>query len=142
MGLVEEETLDQSKPVTKMAVRWRDLDPLGHVNHEVFLTYLEHTRDSWLDSVSNGKLGPADYVVARIEVDYRSEIQLEDGHVVGRCRLSETGNTSFRTDELLTLPDGTVAARARTVLVMWDSATKSARPITDQERIALAEEQP
>lgn len=138
MSTVGEQELDQTKPLSKMAVRWRDLDPLGHVNHEVFLTYLEHTRDSWLDSISGSKLGPADYVVARIEVDYMAEIRLEAGHVLGRCRLCTTGNSSFGTEETLSLPDGTVAARAKTVLVMWDAVAKVARAITDLEREWLA----
>jgi acyl-CoA thioester hydrolase len=138
MSTIEELEMAEIKPVTKMAVRWRDLDPLGHVNHEVFLTYLEHTRDSWLDTVSDARLGPANYVVARIEVDYMAEIRLEAGHVTGRCRLREMGNTSFKTDELLTLPDGTVAARAMAVLVMWDAGSKTSRALTDQEREALA----
>lgn len=141
MTLVREEALYRTRPQTRMSVRWRDLDPLGHVNHEVFLTYLEHTRDSWLDSVSDGKLGPADYVVARIEVDYKSEIALADKYILGECRLLDLGNTSFRTDETLILPDGEIAAQAKTVLVMWDGAKKTARPITDEERISLTEDQ-
>ena len=28
-------------------VRWRDVDALGHVNHAVFLTYLEEGRDAF-----------------------------------------------------------------------------------------------
>ena len=30
-----------------MNVRWRDLDALDHVNHAVFLTYLEEGRDAF-----------------------------------------------------------------------------------------------
>ena len=38
MGTVFERPVD---------VRWRDVDALGHVNHAVFLTYLEEARDAF-----------------------------------------------------------------------------------------------
>jgi acyl-CoA thioesterase FadM len=45
----------------------------GHVNHVVFLTYLEESRDEWL----GGRLGDPDrvwdWVVAHVEVDYRRQ---------------------------------------------------------------------
>ena len=31
----------------EVTVRWRDVDALGHVNHAVFLTYLEEGRDAF-----------------------------------------------------------------------------------------------
>ena len=33
-------------------VRWRDTDALGHVNHAVFLTYLEEARDAFYAEVT------------------------------------------------------------------------------------------
>src|SRR5215213_8628400 len=54
----------------RIEIRWRDLDAFGHVNHVVFLTYLEESRDEWL----GGRLGDPDrvwdWVVAHVEVDY------------------------------------------------------------------------
>ena len=46
-------------------VRWRDVDALGHVNHAVFLTYLEEGRDAFFTRA----LGDPIYVVARLEID-------------------------------------------------------------------------
>ena len=31
----------------QVSLRWRDVDALGHVNHAVFLTYLEEGRDAF-----------------------------------------------------------------------------------------------
>jgi acyl-CoA thioester hydrolase len=42
-------------------VRWRDTDALGHVNHAVFLTYLEEGRDAFFVRTFGGE---PDYVVA------------------------------------------------------------------------------
>ena len=35
-------------------VRWRDVDALGHVNHAVFLTYLEEGRDAFFIQALGG----------------------------------------------------------------------------------------
>jgi len=44
-------------------VRWRDVDALDHVNHAIFLTYLEEGRDAFFSAA----LGDPVYVVARLE---------------------------------------------------------------------------
>ena len=46
-------------------VRWRDTDALGHVNHAVFLTYLEEGRDAFYVHALGSD---PHYVVARIEL--------------------------------------------------------------------------
>src|ERR1039457_386426 len=61
-------------------VRWRDVDALGHVNHAVFLTYLEEARDAFfMKSLGSDPL----YVVVRIEVDLRAEVRYPDRRVTG-----------------------------------------------------------
>ncbi len=37
-------------------VRWRDTDAQGHVNHAVFLTYLEEARDAFFEHVIGASL--------------------------------------------------------------------------------------
>lgn len=119
----------------EIEIRWRDLDPYGHVNHAVFLTYLEEARDEWLGhAVGEEALG---YVVARVEIDYRRELRERDDRVVARIRLDALGTSSVRTVEELALVDGTVAAAARAVLVACDDEHRP-RPLTDPERSALA----
>ncbi|MBK5232160.1 MAG: acyl-CoA thioesterase [Thermoleophilia bacterium] len=129
---------DPDAGVDAMAIRWRDLDPLGHVNHEVFLTYLEHMRDRWLSRMSEGSLGPRDYVVGRVEVDFRAELTQETGWINGICELKSLGRSSVTTAESLTTPDGTLAATATAVLVMWDPMTRASRPLTQVERTLLS----
>ncbi len=58
-------------------IRWSDSDALGHVNHAVFLTYLEEGRDAFYLQV----LGDQNYVVVRIEIDLRAEIRHGDQQV-------------------------------------------------------------
>ena len=123
--------------MTRLPVRWRDLDPLGHVNYVVFLTYLEEGRNAWLRGVIGEQFGPEDYVVARVEVDLRSEIPLGTPAVEVHCELEAVGRSSVTTLERLYDDGGTLAAEARVVVVMWDSDERRARPLTECERAAL-----
>lgn len=118
----------------EIEIRWRDLDAFGHVNHVVFLTYLEEVRDEWL----GGTLGdPAlvwAFVIARVEVDYRRELKLGDDAIVARCGLERVGNSSVVTRESIRTRTGELAAEAKAVLVARDEETGRSRPLTEDER--------
>lgn len=119
----------------EIEIRWRDLDPYGHVNHAVFLTYLEEARDEWLArAVGEDALG---YVVARVEIDYRRELLQADDRVRASVRLDALGTSSVRTLEELVTVAGETAAEARAVLVACDTEHRP-RALTDDERAALA----
>jgi acyl-CoA thioester hydrolase len=118
----------------EIEIRWRDLDPYGHVNHAVFLTYLEEVRDEWLiGAVGDDALG---YVVARVEIDYRRELTQADDRVIARIHLDSLGTSSVRTVEELAVSNGDVAAEAKAVLVACDEEHRP-RPLTDDERAVL-----
>ena len=119
----------------EIEIRWSDLDPYGHVNHAVFLTYLEEVRDEWLiTAVGDDALG---YVVARVEIDYRRELTQKDDRVVARIRLDSLGTSSVRTvEELVVSESRELAAEAKAVLVACDEQHRP-RPLTDDERAVL-----
>lgn len=118
----------------EIEIRWRDCDPYGHVNHAVFLTYLEEVRDEWLiGAVGEDALG---YVVARVEIDYRRELTQRDDTVVARIELDSLGTSSVRTVEALLAGNGEIAADARAVLVACDEQHRP-RPLTGEERAVL-----
>jgi acyl-CoA thioester hydrolase len=120
----------------RIEIRWRDVDGYHHVNNAVYLTYLEETRDGWIEAVL-GERRSWDFVLARIAIDFRQELRLEDDEVVGRCRLARIGNSSVRLREELVKRDGTLAAEAESVLVVRDEGQPRSRPLTDAERAAL-----
>ena len=82
-------------------VRWRDTDALGHVNHAVFLTYLEEGRDAFFMQTFGGE---PDYVVARIEVDLRAEVRHPQRRVTVRLAVERLGTTSLTTRETILTP--------------------------------------
>ena len=112
-------------------VRWRDADALGHVNHAVFLTYLEEGRDAFY--VQTLGSDPS-YVVVRLEVDLRAEVRLSDQRVTVRVEVESLGTTSLTTRETIFVPSGEVAAEARVVTVKWDADQRKPIPFTETER--------
>jgi acyl-CoA thioester hydrolase len=111
-------------------VRWRDTDAQGHVNHAVFLTYLEEGRDAFYLQV----LGDPNYVVVRIEMDLRAEVRHGDQQVSVRIQAERLGRTSLTTRELILTAAGEVAAEARVVTVRWDPAQRQPVPFSEAER--------
>jgi acyl-CoA thioester hydrolase len=121
----------------EIEIRWRDLDAFNHVNHVVFLTYLEEVRDEWLGRVLADPALVWGYVVARVEIDYRRELTLQDDAVVARCSLERLGTRSVVTNESILTRSGETAAEAKAVLVARDSETGRSRVISEDERTAF-----
>ena len=124
----------------RIRIRWRDMDAYGHVNNAVYLNYLEEVRDAWAHKVLGPVTDTWDFVLARVAIDFRSELTQDDGEVVVRCRLDSIGRASVRTHEEIVKRDGTVSAEAESVIVPRDTATGASRPLTDEERTALEQE--
>jgi acyl-CoA thioester hydrolase len=114
--------------------RWRDTDALGHVNNAVYLTYLEEGRDAFYNQV----LGDPIYVVARIEIDFRGEVRVDDRRIVVRIEVERVGQRSLITRETIVRPAGEPAAEARVVTVRWDAVARTTAPFTPPERATLA----
>ena len=124
--------------VHELEVRFRDCDALGHVNNAVVLSYLEQARFHWWGQRLGGRPFREDgFLLARVEVDYRRPILLEDRV---RIELSciRLGNSSFDLAYRLTKgQDGTLLAEARSVQVMVDFATEQPSPLTADTRAWL-----
>ena len=121
----------------QVEIRWRDVDAYGHVNNAVYATYLEECRDEWAERALADVGDPWDYVLARVAIDFRRELRLEDEHVVVSCRLERLGNSSVTLAEQIRTLDGELAAEAEAVLVARDRATGRSRPLTEAERDAF-----
>ena len=117
-------------------VRWRDTDAQGHVNHAVFLTYLEEARDAFYAQVIGAD---PSYVVARVEIDLRAEVRHADRQVTVRIQAERLGTTSLTTRETILTSSGELAAEARVVTVRWDPGQHTSMPFSDAERQRLAD---
>jgi acyl-CoA thioester hydrolase len=121
----------------RIEIRWNDLDVYAHVNNAVYLTYLEEVRDEWL----GGSLGDPDevwnWVLVRVEIDYRRGLTLADDIAVATCRLDRIGGSSVGTCEEVRTVAGELAAEAKAVLVARDRDSGRSRPLTAAERAAF-----
>ena len=119
----------------KVPIRWRDVDAYGHVNNAVFLNYLEEARDRLVVSLFGERAW--DFVIARVAIDYRSELNQDDREVVVRCRVTGFGTSSVRTAEQVLAADGRLAAESESVIVARDPQVGRSRPLTDEEKEIL-----
>jgi acyl-CoA thioester hydrolase len=109
-------------------VRFRDLDPMGHVNNAVFLTYIEQARVAFLAEVGAAtELEEMNIIVARVEIDFKAPVRF--GQEVGiSVRASRFGTKSFDLDYVLRV-DGEVVAEARSVQVAYDYDRREPMPL-------------
>ena len=120
----------------RIPTRWPDFDALGHLNHAVYHVYLDEARDDALRRTV-GDFTAWPNVVAHVSLDYRREILVGTREVVVHTRIAEVGRTSVRFEQRVLDPGGQTAADGVAVLVAWDAATRTARPIGDADRAAL-----
>jgi acyl-CoA thioester hydrolase len=120
-------------------IRWRDLDPYGHVNQAVYLTFAEEALDDWFRQRLGLQPGHVwDYVAAKATVEYRSELRQADVRAVGSVELVKLGTTSVTAGVTLRAPDGRLVADVELVVVALDGAGGGSRALSDEERAALS----
>jgi acyl-CoA thioester hydrolase len=122
---------------TRIEVRWRDLDMLGHLNQSVYHEFLEEARAAFFAEAHGGAWEA--FVLARVELDYKHEVRRDHGHVEIAVRIARVGRSSVTVEHDVLLPDGTVAASGSSVLVGWDAQARRSRPFGDEERARLNE---
>ena len=122
----------------RLQVRFRDCDPMGHVNHAVYLTYLEQCRFLFWRHVTGATAGPgAGIIIARAEIDYRAPAVPGDVLEIG-VNIGEVGRSSFTlTYEVDDTTTGRRVAEARTVLVTYDYAAGSSVTVPPAIRALL-----
>jgi acyl-CoA thioester hydrolase len=109
-------------------VRFRDLDPMGHVNNAVFLTYIEQARAALLAEVGAATgLEDMNMIVARVEIDFRAPVRFGQ-EVEISVHASRFGTKSFDLDYELRV-DGEVVAEAKSVQVAYDYARREPVPL-------------
>ncbi len=118
-------------------VRYSDVDAMNHVNNAVHVTYLEIARlRLWQQRFGfTGSARDIPIIIARVAVDYRSPIGLEQPVEIG-IRVSEIGRTSF-TFRYRVEAAGLLAAEAETVQVCFDYAAGRPVPIDGDLRRQL-----
>jgi len=122
----------------EIEVRFRDCDPMGHVNNAVYLTYLEAARFSWWRQIF-GPSGLTDrgFIVARVEIDFRKPA-LPGERLLIRLRVDSVGRSSFTVAyEILNARTREVIAEGKSVQVAYDYAQGRSVPLSEDFRAKL-----
>ena len=125
----------------QLEVRFRDCDPLGHVNNAVYLTYLEqarfaHWRAVWGFNFEGLPSNAPGVILARAEIDYRRPARYGDVLEV-RISLDRIGRTSFTYLYEVVDQAGAVVAEAKSVQVMYDYAAGTPVALSDEMKAKL-----
>ena len=125
----------------RLEVRFRDCDPMGHVNNAVYLTYLEqtrfqHWRSLWGFGTPELRPGRPGVILAHVECDYKRPATYGDTLEI-RLTIAEIGRSSFRYDYEVVDDQENIVLTAMTVQVMYDYSTAKPVPIPDDIRALL-----
>ncbi|MDP9426726.1 MAG: acyl-CoA thioesterase [Actinomycetota bacterium] len=136
--------------VEKIQVRYQDLDPYGHVNNVVHMTFFETTRLAYFEALAGaagigaleaGDLPGVRYVIAEATVRYKAPIFI-DYPLFGAASVRTVGNRSFVMDYELrsgeSFEDGRVAAEGTSAQVFYDIQSGEVRPRPDWFLSAVA----
>ncbi len=119
---------------TEIAVRLRDLDPMGHVNNAAYATYFEEAREDYFATVlGKGRVDELNTVTVTQRIDYRQPITADRETVTVRVGVVDIGETSLDLQYAIDL-DGTTAATAETVQVVYDMAAEEVQPVPGEWR--------
>ncbi|KTG11204.1 thioesterase [Haloprofundus marisrubri] len=124
---------------TDIEVRFRDLDPLGHVNHAVYASYCEQARIRYLRDVLDLTADDLPMVVANLELNYRKPVTFDEELTVG-VSVASVGDSSFTMEYELRTDD--VVATAETTQVVVDRETKRPTSVPSEWRERFHEYEP
>ena len=118
----------------QVEVPYGDVDAMGHLNNVKYLAYLEWARQKyWLAMRGSKDFLDIDFVVARIEIDYRSSVEM--GEVLDiEIHVTRMGSSSFDFTYRVTGPDGRLVAEAKTTQVSFDWKSRRKTRLSEERR--------
>lgn len=125
--------------VTKMPIRWGDMDAYGHVNNTVYFRYMEQARVEWIEEmqvpVRPGGEGP---VIINAACTFLKPMNYP-GMVEVRTYVGAVGRSSCQTyvDMLI---DDEVYAEGAAKVVWMDTQTGKSVPLPEHVRAVLEAE--
>ena len=121
---------------TEIDVRFRDLDPMGHVNNAVYASFLEHARTLYIDDIFGDRPEEVNVALVNLDIDFRRQVRFRETVTVG-VGVTEMGESSVTMEYEVRTGDET-AATAITILVAIDDEGNS-RPMPAEIRDRIAE---
>ena len=120
--------------VHEVDVRFRDLDPMGHVHHSLPLMYWEEARARyWREVAGRESVDAIDYVMGEVTLRYHHRIHFPARLRAG-VRVTRLGRSSFDMSYGLWDADGRLLSSGSSTQVMFDYAANRSRPIDEATR--------
>ena len=114
-------------------VRFNDTDALGHLNNVSFALYAEYARVEFLDNLRTGDVY---LILAHLSLDFIKQVKFrEEVHVL--TQVEKLGNSSLTLLQEVYANDE-VAAKIRSVVVLFDYGTQKSVRISDEVREQLS----
>jgi acyl-CoA thioester hydrolase len=119
----------------ELPVLWGDMDALGHVNNAIYARWLEQARIAYFERlglIGAGSVGP---ILARQAIDFRKPVRYPD-RVTLWVSVLRIGTTSLALGYRATssAQDGATVIEAESVIVVFDYATGTKTPVSDELR--------
>jgi acyl-CoA thioester hydrolase len=123
---------------TRIGVRFRDVDVLGHVNNAVYFTYMETARtEYWMKLFGLNELSRLGFIVAHAECDFKVAARFGDVLDVS-IWTSSIGNSSFVWDyEMRNSKTSELIAAGKTIQVYYDYKAEKSLPVPPDIREKL-----
>jgi len=121
----------------KIQVRFSDLDVLGHVNNNIYLSYFEMARVHYFKEMLgvDWNWKTAGFVLAKNEIEYIKSVLLTDEPTI-EIYVDQIGTKSFTLGYELKVKDQ-IYTKGKSVQVCFDSTTQQSIPVPEKMRIAL-----
>ena len=118
--------------VETIAIRWGDMDAMGHVNNTVYFRYMEQARIGWFESLvpQADAWGEISIVIVNASCNFRKPINYP-GAVEVKVFAGAPGGSSVATFYDLNLNDETYADGAATVVFVG----RDQKPLRIPDRI-------
>ncbi len=136
-------TADDFRFSCRIEPRFRDLDPMGHVNNAVYFTYFEIARTGYIKAIGHWPEEERPmterfpFIMLKIGCTYLSPARVEE-NLLAHLRTSRVGGKSFEFDYLLTSgADGRPVASGHSVQVFYDYDAGRTMPVADDFRRLL-----
>ena len=115
--------------IHEVAVRFRDLDPMGHAHHSLPLMYWEEARARyWREVADRPHVADIDYVMGEFTLRFHERITFPATLRAG-VRTTRLGGRSFDMEYGLWDAEGRLLASGTSTQVMYDYAAARSRPI-------------
>lgn len=124
----------------QLAVRWGDMDALGHINNVKFFTYDEQVRLQYFDAIA--AVVPdfwksSGIILAKLGCDFIGQLRYPATLDIG-FRISRLGRSSFDTEAAMFEGERLVAV-TRGTLVWFDYSQQKPLPIPEHVRTLIRE---